>query len=54
MKRSREEQIVLDALQGVGCDVTDTVKRAVSDGLKQIRREKFEERKFQKEKRKQG
>ncbi len=54
MKRRREEKILLDALHGAGCDVTDTIKCSVSAGLKQIRREKFEERKLQKEERRQA
>lgn len=44
MKRSREEKIMLDALQGTGFEITDSVVVAVSSGLKQIRKEKFEER----------
>lgn len=48
MKRKREEEIMLDALRGSGCDVTAAIKKAVSDGLRQIRRERYEEREARK------
>lgn len=44
MKKSRETQIILDALAHSGFEVTDRMVFAVNFGLKQIRREKFEER----------
>lgn len=50
MKRSREEQIVTSALISAGIEITDTISRAVSNGLRQIRREKFEEHQIQKAK----
>lgn len=49
MKRSREEQIMLDALQSTGCEAGADIKKAVSDGLRQIRRERYEERVAKKE-----
>lgn len=45
MKKSRETQIMLDALAYAGFEVTDRMMFAVNYGLKQIRRERFEERK---------
>lgn len=49
-KKSREEQIVTETLQGVGCEISDAVRGAVASSLKQIRRERYDERKLQKEK----
>lgn len=49
-KKSREEQIMLDALRCAGCDVTERVTLSVSSALRQIRREKYEERAEQKAK----
>lgn len=49
MKRSREEEIMLDALQSAGCEAGTGIKKAVSDGLRQIRRERYEERVSKKE-----
>lgn len=51
MKRKREEEIMLDALRGSGCDVTAVIRKAVSDGLRQIRMERYEEREVRKVKR---
>lgn len=48
MKKSRETQIMLDALAHSGYEVTDRMMFAVNYGLKQIRRERFEERKGRK------
>lgn len=48
MKRSREEQIMLEALQSVDCAITAETKKAVADGLRQIRRERYAERMAQK------
>lgn len=48
MKKSRETQIMLDALAHSGFEVTDRMMFAVNYGLKQIRRERFEERKGRK------
>lgn len=45
MKKSRETQIMLDALAHAGFEVTDRMMFAVNYGLRQIRRERFEERK---------
>lgn len=45
MKKRRETQIMLDALAHAGFEVTDRMMFAVNFGLKQIRRERFEERK---------
>lgn len=50
MKRSREEEIMFGAFQRVGCEVTGDVGKAIADGLRQIRRERYEERKARKEK----
>ncbi len=47
MKKNREVQLVMDAFRDAGCEITDTVRCAVSHGLKQIRIEKHEERKRQ-------
>ncbi len=44
MKRSREEQIMFGAFQRVGYEVTADIGKAIVDGLRQIRREKYEER----------
>lgn len=49
MKKSRETQIMLDALAHSGYEVTDRMMFAVNYGLKQIRRERFEERKGRKD-----
>lgn len=48
MKRKREEEIMFDALRGSGCDVTAVIKKAVSDGLRQIRMERYEDRETRK------
>lgn len=53
MKRSREEEIMFGAFQKAGCDVTAAIKKAISDGLRQIRQERYEERKAQKDKARQ-
>lgn len=45
MEKRRETQIMLDALAHAGFEVTDRMMFAVNYGLKQIRRERFEERK---------
>lgn len=54
MKRRREEQIILDALQGDNCEVTADIKKAVSSGLRHIRQERFDERMAQKAKMKRN
>ena len=43
MKRRRQVEIVLTALSSCRVDVTDDVKNAVCEALKQIRVEKFAE-----------
>lgn len=48
MKRSREEKIMLEALQRFGYVITAQTKKAVADGLRQIRRERYAERMVQK------
>lgn len=48
MKKIRETQIMLGALAHSGFEVTDRMMFAVNYGLKQIRRERFEERKGRK------
>lgn len=48
MKRSREEEIMFGALQRAGREVTGDIGKAVADGLRQIRRERYEERKARK------
>lgn len=49
MKRSREEAIMLDALQSAGYEETASLKSAVSSGLRAIRRERYEEHVAKKE-----
>lgn len=44
MKKSREKDIVLNAIHNAGIEITLEISNAVSDGLRQIRREKFGER----------
>ena len=44
MKRKREVEIICIHLQQTGVLVSDTIKQAVANGLKQIRREKFQEK----------
>lgn len=48
MKQRREEEIMLGALRGSGCDVTAVIKKAVSNGFRQIRMERYEEREARK------
>lgn len=50
MKRRREKEIMFGAFQRAGCEVTGDVGKAIADGLRQIRRERYEERKTRKEK----
>lgn len=48
MKRSREVQIVLNALECAGIKGTEEIRRAIMEGLKSIRKEKFAERMLKK------
>lgn len=50
MKRRREGEIMFGAFQKAGCEITGDVGKAISDGLRQIRRERHEERRAQKDK----
>lgn len=50
MKRIREEEIMFGAFQRAGCEVTGDVGEAITDGLRQIRWERYEEREARKDK----
>ncbi len=50
MKRRMEVEIVLKVFRDVGLATNDAVKKAIGDGLKQIRREQYKERIYAKRK----
>ena len=52
MKRRRETEIIMDVLAQAGIESSDIIRNHVNAGLKQIRREKYEERLRQMENRK--
>lgn len=45
VKRKRETEIIIQHLQNAGMELNNLMVSAVNAGLKQIRREKFAERK---------
>lgn len=44
MKRKQEERIMLSALERYGIKITPKLEKNVQDGLREIRRTKYEER----------
>ena len=44
MKREREEEIMRERMASAGVEITQEAARAIRDGLRQIRMEKYEER----------
>lgn len=51
MKRKREIRIVLDAFERAGIQETKEIKDAITEGLKNIRKEKFSENQERKSRR---
>lgn len=51
MKRTRETELMIAALKNHGFPETSELRNAVGEGLKAIRREKYEERQAQKNRR---